>query len=180
VPFTTFLYVCVTGWRLFSRIEKEAVDTLKKREQVKTLLFIIMLATTLILIILHHQTVYFSSGIMIGQLPYQLYVPALSDTDTPISFNYLNSCNECLCYAISSTTTSYVAVNCLTDSHICYFYTSYDSNYSFQWNATSYLYFFQIPPPMTTAMSSQMTTYTMTTTTFTCKFRICHYFLSDR
>jgi hypothetical protein len=124
-----------------------------------------MLSLPLIIIALSHYMIRSTSEIMIGKLSHQIYVPSSPIINPPIVFNYSNSCSECLCYAVSSTTISYVAINCLTDRHLCLCYTSYASNYSFQSNITSDLYFFQLPPSSTTTVSSQMTTYTTSTMT---------------
>jgi hypothetical protein len=86
-----------------------------------------------------------SSGILIGYLPEQVYVP-LSTSGLPISFYFQHSCEECLCRAIMSTTMTFVAINCMTVSHTCEFHTSYAKKFTLEWNSSACLYFLQAPP----------------------------------
>lgn len=116
-----------------------------------------MLGLTLISIVLFHNIFLLTSGIMIQKLSNQIYIPSSSSNNSPTLFYYSNDCKECLCYGFKSTTT-FVAVNCLTNIHLCLFYSSYATDYSFQWNSTSYVYFFELPPTLTTTISSQMAT----------------------
>jgi hypothetical protein len=116
-----------------------------------------MFGLILISIVLFHNIFLLTSGIMIGKLSNQIYTPSSSSTNSPTLFYYSNNCEECVCYGIKSTTTV-VAVNCLTNIRLCLFYSSYTTDYSFQWNSSSYVYFFELPPPITTTKSSQMTT----------------------
>lgn len=124
-----------------------------------------MFATILIFIILFHNKFFLSSAIIIGKLSYQIYIPSPPIMNPPLIFYYLNSCEECLCYGIRSTTSTFVAVNCLVDTRICLLYSSYETNYSFQWNSTNYLYFFVLP----SHTPSQMTTSGISTVSITSK-----------
>jgi hypothetical protein len=120
---------------------------------------LIMLPQILFLMAFCYPSILISSGIVVGKVIHQIYVPLPPNDRPAISFNYSIRCDECLCYAFSSTTIPYVVLNCLANRHVCWFYTNYTTNYSFQWNSTRYLYFFQLPPhPMTTISSTTTTT----------------------
>ena len=108
-----------------------------------------MLAITLISIVFFHNIFPYSSGVTVGKLSNRIYIPSPSISNVSDLFYYSNNCEECLCYAIQSLTTCAV-MNCLIDTHLCLFYSSYATNYSFQWNLTSYLYYFEFPPHMIT------------------------------
>lgn len=122
-----------------------AINTVFKRN------LLIMLSLILFFIVLYYQSILINSSYLIGKANHQLYVPSTSSTNPPVTLYYSTSCDECLCYAISSTTVSYVAINCLTDSRVCYLYSTYDSNNAFKWNISSILYLFELPPNPTTA-----------------------------
>jgi hypothetical protein len=109
-----------------------------------------MLAVTLIFIIVFHHIFFLNCNIIIGKLSNYIYVPSSSIVNPPTLFYYSNNCQECLCYGIRSTITTFVAVNCLTNTHLCMFYSSYGTGYTIQLNSTSYFYFFQLPPDMAT------------------------------
>ena len=117
-----------------------------------------MLVVTLIRIVFFQTILLQSAGILIGKISGGIYIPSPSYINPPTLVYYSSSCDECLCYAINSTTTNFVAVNCLTNTRLCLFYSSYATDYSIQWNSTSYLYFFQPPPPIITTVSPQIMT----------------------
>ena len=104
-----------------------------------------MFIVKLVFIILFYYPCHMSSGVLIGHLAEQIYVP-LSNSSLPISFYFQHSCEECLCYAIMSTPMTFVLINCMKASHTCEFYTSYAENFTLQWNSSAHLYFLQAPP----------------------------------
>ncbi len=107
-----------------------------------------MFIVKIIVIALFYDTLCKSSGIIIGYIPGQVYVPSSSSGSPPISYYFENSCQECLCRAIMSTNSSFVAINCLTISHLCMFYTNYATNFTIKSNSTAYLYLFQSLPQL--------------------------------
>jgi hypothetical protein len=124
----------------------------------------------LIVIALIYDTLYKSSGILIGYIPGQVYAPSSSSPGIlPISYSFVNNCEDCLCRAIMSTSRSFVAINCLTSSHLCIFYTSYATNFTIKPNSTSYLYLLQPLPHSTVKMTTKMTTLETSTMEMTSK-----------
>ncbi len=159
---------------------KRSEPIYKKRKVVVAVYFsFIMVGFTLISIVLFHNIFLLTSGIRIGKLSNQIYTPSPSSINSPTVFYYSNNCEECLCYGFQSTTT-FVVVNCLTNIRLCLFYSSYATDYSFQWNSTSYVYFLELPPTITTTISSQITTDKTSTTEVTSEWWIRWNVLDER
>ncbi|UJR28914.1 hypothetical protein I4U23_010132 [Adineta vaga] len=109
-------------------------------------------------LIYFYSTTSIVRSISIGKLSHQIFIPTPPLLSVSISYNYTSTCNECLCYAIQSTT-PFVALNCLTNTRTCILYRNYSTDYLFLWNTTSYAYFFQLPTRILTTVASQITTY---------------------
>ncbi|UJR11660.1 hypothetical protein I4U23_015841 [Adineta vaga] len=110
---------------------------------------------------------FLNSCLTIRKLSSRIYIPLSSFINPAILFNYSSNCDECLCHAINSTTetANFVAMNCLTNIHLCQFYTIYATNYSIEWNSTSDFYFFEVLPSMMTNMNERSTDVTILSTT---------------
>ena len=89
----------------------------------------------------------------ISHIQYGIYVPQPTSVTVAFMMQFSIDCNECLCMATSSNTTSYAVVNCQKDTHWCSFYSVLTSNYSVQWNVHGSVYFLQAFPMPSTSMS---------------------------
>ncbi|CAF0916427.1 unnamed protein product [Adineta steineri] len=121
-----------------------------------------MLGLRLILLVVVHNIFLLNSSIIIRKLSSRIYIPLSSLSNPSTLLSYTNSCEECLCYGISSTTPTFVAMNCLLNIYSCQFYSNYSANYSIEWNSTSDFYFFEIPPTII-ALMNEISTETTTT-----------------
>ena len=116
-------------------------------------------------------SLYSVSTVKIGQISHGIYVPQPVGTNASYMFHFSMSCNECLCYALSSNI-SYVAINCISNTQWCSFYTDFSTDYSFEWNVDASVYFFQPFPTRTTAGSIISTALPLTTMTTATTSRI--------
>ncbi|CAF1482099.1 unnamed protein product [Adineta ricciae] len=99
-------------------------------------------------------------AVNISHIQYGIYVPQPTSVAVSFTMQFSIDCNECLCAATSSNTTSYAVVNCQKDTHWCSFYSVLTSNYSVQWNVQGSVYFLQSFPMPSTSIpqTSQPTT----------------------
>ena len=134
-----------------------------------------MIRFGLVSVAVFHFTILSASALSIGTLSQHLYYPSATGLGPAISFYYSTNCLECLCYARTLPNNSIVAINCLRTPRVCFLYSNYSDNYSFRWNSTGKIYFFQLPlyPPVTlatTRITSQITTNPPTTIRSTSKW----------
>ncbi|CAF1537536.1 unnamed protein product [Adineta ricciae] len=105
---------------------------------------------------------YIVSTLRIGRISQSIYVPDPAIINPSLTFQFSNSCNECLCYIIDSTR-NYSIINCVQDGRLCSYYTNFSSIYAFLENNNASVYLFQLPPipstptQMLSTMSSTIT-----------------------
>ena len=93
------------------------------------------------------------SMVQIGKIVNSIYIPQVESVNASIIFQFVMSCNECLCRALSSNTT-YAVINCERNARWCSYYMNFSTNYTFATDVNSSVYLFQSSPIDSVAIST--------------------------